>query len=138
MKEILCSQLTICSNTKCRLVDSLPLTSRVDHVRVLQSQALCHSARINHSSHLEAVGRDLVADLGVILWKVDDQISGECSALSVGGAEDLEHGWLSASSVHAPGLWRHGEGWMRVSAEGCEVVLEGHANWLAFDGQDLA
>ena len=76
---------------------------------------------------LEAVGSDLVADLGIILREVDDEISREGAGMPLGVAIEHQLRHLSSPAVH-PSRWgTYREGGVGVGREMGVVVLEGHA-----------
>jgi hypothetical protein len=93
---------------------------------------------MNQSSNLERVGGDFIADLGVVLWKIDDQISRDFPTLSIGLANNIQLGWLSTTSVHAASTGLNGQGWVGIRGESSEVILKAHADRFDLNGQRLA
>jgi hypothetical protein len=90
------------------------------------------------SSNLERVGDDFIADLGVVLWKIDNQISRDQSTLSVGLANNIQMSWLSTTSVHAASAGFNGQGWMGIRGESSVVILKAHAYRFDINGENLA
>jgi hypothetical protein len=95
-------------------------------------------SRTMHATTLVGPGRDLKADLGVIFWKVDDQICLQFSALTIGHADDLQNGGFSSTTVHTSSGGSNSEGWVRIRTEASEVILKRHANGLNSDFQNAA
>ena len=74
--------------------------------------------------------RDLVANLAIVFWQVDDQISLKNSSLAHGITSDDQVGCFSTSPIHTSSNRLHREWSVRVRCERGIVILIGHADGL--------